>query len=50
MEYEKFLFWYCKRGIPAPRYAYHYLNRFLDFNADIGLYTQYSRNMGAKLC
>lgn len=32
---EQFLFWYCKRAAPAPRYAYHYLGRFLDFNADM---------------
>lgn len=32
---EQFLFWYCKRAVPAPRYAYHYLDRFLDFNADM---------------
>ena len=45
MEYEKFLFWYCKRGIPAPRYAYHYLNRFLDFNADMrAVYTVFSQH------
>lgn len=45
MEYEKFLFWYCKRGIPAPRYAYHYLNRFLDFNADMrAVYTAFSQH------